>query len=254
MQNLNAADIDAIAARVVASLQPAANAAPQPGPKPARDLPTNIEGRPEFSNVILTLDHLQDAHGDDGHIRNKMVFSTESTAEVIAKLVAYYRVPLTANGFARVLEITGKAAETEYNGGILVCYFPDGNPHDERGPVIEVVLSTVTYDGLVMHPDFGKGSSLLASDALVTAVGAAIARQKDQAGFVPLLTYLQISQADFPAEDAVDVKPFGAPNGVDFSGNGEVFSEARAEGSFAGSPHGDPSAGNEFTGGQAFTG
>lgn len=225
---LNPLDIAAIAAQV-AALQSAANAAPQPGAKVARDLPTNIDGNPEFSNVILTLDHLQDAHGDDGHIRNKMVFSTETSAEVIAALIAYYQVQLSPNAFARLLEVTGKAAETEYNGGILVCYFPEGNPHDQRGPVVEVVLSTVTYDGLVRHPDFGKSSSLLASDALVRAVGAALEGQKEAGGFIPLLTYLQIHEADFPSEAAVEVAP------VDFSRNGNL----------------DDS--NETTGGQGFT-
>lgn len=217
---LSASDISRIAAQV-AAIQAGANAAPQPGPKVTRDLPTNIEGRPEFSNVILTLDHLQDAYGEDGHIRNKMVFSTESAAEVIAKLVAYYREPLTPNKLARILEITGKAGETEYNGGILVCFFADGNPNDNRGPVAEVVLSTVTYDGLVMHPDFGKGSSLLASSALIAAVGSAWDRQKAEGGFVPMLTYLQISEANFPSEDAAEVQPvdFGNLNADDATNN-----------------------------------
>lgn len=208
------------------------NAAPQPGPKVTRDLPTNIDGNPEFSNVILTLDHLQDAYGDDGHIRNKMIFSTESSAEVVAKLLAYYGEPLSVNSLARVLEVTGKAAETEYNGGILVLYFDKGNPNDQRGPVIEVVLSTVTYYGLVRHADFGKNSSLLASDALVRAVANALDHQKATGGFIPLLTYLQISEASFE-DAAVEVRP--APEFGDLSASAGI----------------EPN--NSVTGGQGFT-
>ncbi len=242
-------DLSALAAKLAPFLaQAGANAAAQPGPKEARTLPTNIDGNPEFSNVILSLDHLQDAYGDDGHIRNKMVFSTESSAEVIAKLLSYYQEPLSPNALARVLEITGKAAETEYNGGILVLYFDKGNPNDQRGPVVEVVLSTVTYDGLVQHPDFGKNSSLLASDALIRAVSNAIKHQKEKVGFIPLLTYLQISEATWDASsEAVAQEP------ADFSGRGEVFNETQA---FTGSPHGDEAsdAPNSVTGGQGFTG
>lgn len=212
---LNDIDIEKIAASLAVRLRqpggdPVTGAAAVLTPEdPSRPLPLNADGRPEFSNVIITLDHLQD-NANDGHIRNKMVFSTESAVEVIAKLMAYYRFDPDVAMSARVLEIVGEAARTEYNGGILILYVEAGNPNESpyRGPVIEVILSTVAYDELVQHPDFGKGSSLLASNEIVSAVGNVLAaRREEGTGAYPVLTYLSILQADFPEASAED-----APN------------------------------------------
>ena len=194
-----AAASQAVADAKLAAL--AANATPVNTPD---DLPRNIDGNPEFACVVLTFDHLT-AKGDQ-HIRNKMLYSTETMPEAITNLLDYYGIiPRAATELARWMELIGEAAKAEYNGGILVMYAERGNPNDanDRGPVIEVLLSTPSYYDLIEHPDFGKGSSLLASDQIIRAVQNILSGPDP----VPVLTYLKLVEADFsdssPTEDVV---------------------------------------------------
>jgi len=206
------------------------------------NLPRNRDGIPEFATVTLTLDHLFDK--GDRFLRNKMLYSTESMPEAIANLMTYYGFVLGTPGVAaRVLEIVGEAAKEEYNGGILVLWAPR-NPHDaeDRGPVIEILMSTPSYYDLIEHPDFGKGSSLMASNELVSAVWAALDKRKAEDGAYPALSYLKMLEADYPEAPVVE-NPCDALSDINDVVSMGVASSPRSR---------CMEASNEATGGQQF--
>ena len=216
-------------------------------PAPQRVYPKNADGIDEFGVVQLTLDHLTGG-SEDGHLRNKFLYTTESLVEALANLMNYYEidpeVAASASVYEKIAALSGDAAD---NTLVIFCA-NNGNPYDSRqGPVFEVLATTPFYDTLVMHPDFGKGSSLEASDQIVRAVAASLDRQdKGPNGEYPVLTLLKAFEGIYP--EANPVPPEEAANPCDAlsdipdndegtSARGRCYAEA----------------GNEMTGGQGFT-
>lgn len=124
--------------------------------QPTADYPANKDGTPEFASLVLTIDHL--ATREDHHVVQKMVLSTQTDIETLLALFAYYgESHLTTN--PKTIELLQQAGRSEL---AVFVYHTREN--------VQIVASTPTWDTLVQHPDFGKGSSLVATDALTQAV------------------------------------------------------------------------------------
>lgn len=113
----------------------------------------------EFVSAILTFDHL--LNRDDGHVVQKMVFSTQSDVESLLALFAYYGEPYMTQ-LPKTLEVLREGAKA--NNPVYVYVTPRGE--------VQSVMSIETMDFLASHPDFGKGTTLGLTDALTRTIAS----------------------------------------------------------------------------------
>lgn len=159
----------------------------------AEGYPRNARGKPEFGSVTLTLGHLFKA--DPFHVKQPMVYSTETAEDALDSLIHYYG-DTSLMGLKSTREVLN-ALSTDPLHYIAVYTVPLhlsmaasirsnlGGPLTDYGVAvtegaIKAITSTVPGDGLIMqvvcstaalhrltnHPAFGDGSSLVAIDAL----------------------------------------------------------------------------------------
>jgi len=147
----------------------------------------NARNQPEFGSVLITLDHLI-ARGTDHHVRVKVVYSTETAAESLLSLK--HGVPSLPIKDMSTFEILKQLDEDPANN--IALYFVPVVVDRQGGNIVQVVLSNIALQNLVVHPAFGAGSSLLAMDALVGAVTRIAEAAIKQAGLLPELLLLQL--------------------------------------------------------------
>jgi len=153
----------------------------------------NARNQPEFGSVLITLDHLI-ARGTDHHVRVKVVYSTETAAESLLSLMHDYYpqhgAPSLPIKDMSTFEILKQLDEDPANN--IALYFVPVVVDRQGGNIVQVVLSNIALQNLVVHPAFGAGSSLLAMDALVGAVTRIAEAAIKQAGLLPELLLLQL--------------------------------------------------------------
>ena len=153
------------------------------------DYPQNAAGQPEFATAILHLDGITEtAPGDI--VVHKMVYSTEDLIASVTSLASYFGEPeMFANpSNARLLAEAGRCADPAF---IYVT---------PRAGTVLIAMSTPTWDGLVQHPSFGKGSSLLTMEKLVEIAADQQGRLAQFAGGFANLLLLDFSRENIAEE------------------------------------------------------
>lgn len=122
----------------------------------------NARGVPEFASVVITLDHL--FNSDPLHVKQKMVYSTETAEEALASLFDYYG-ETSLLGLKSTRQILNELDSDPTHS--IAIYLVPANMRDRKGGmIVQTVCSTAALHRLTNHPAFGDGSSLVAIDAL----------------------------------------------------------------------------------------
>lgn len=184
---------------------PAANPVPPPQEASRSPYALNSNGDPEFSSVLLTLDHLLYAHPI--HVVQKMVYSTMDVEGTLLALLDYYKEPqvkLLPTTLDLLVQGRSNPEGTIYVYTVPVTNLPatpgripSGQPN--TGAVkVEVVMSTPAFYDLINSPDIGKGSSLLAVNWIVEAVTGFLEGIKKAKGAFPPLSLFQLEHGIRP--------------------------------------------------------
>lgn len=142
------------------------------------DVAPQVDTRPEFLSVILTLDH-STAPREDGSLLQKFVGSTQDLTEAMLALFNYYEESHLL--FAKsTVEMFQMAAQAE-----MPCFVYRTREN------VQIVMSAETFQGLCAS----QGGSILAASAMIADVaGKSIVDAMREGGDAPVLYFLSFEQ------------------------------------------------------------
>jgi hypothetical protein len=174
------------------------------------DYPLNEAGVPEFASIIIHVDAALVTPNDDD-VTQKLVLSTQDVVTSLTKLAAHFGEPelLAQPSNARLLVEAGRQANP-----VFVYTTP-------REGTVLILTSTPVWDMLVQHPDFGRGSALIATDKIQDIAAQVQSQMQQFAGGFANLLLLDLSPEKF--EESLQKEP-----GMSASSDGGRGSDAES--------------------------
>lgn len=143
--------------------------------------PKNEDGNPDFASILLTIDASLIRPGTP-EVVQKMVLSTESSLAAVSSLLIYYGQHSISHTttFMEMIQASGREKNPVF------VYLPENG-------ITQIVLDLDLWDALVASPAFGKGSLLLASEAIQEQVARMCQAQLESSGVVSRLFFFDVS-------------------------------------------------------------